>query len=56
MPIKQHIIDNLEQLKAWRHWLHQQPEIAFKEEQTASFVEQKLKAFLAPNLREAEQP
>ncbi|MCU7834273.1 MAG: amidohydrolase [gamma proteobacterium symbiont of Taylorina sp.] len=34
-----------EQLKQWRHELHAIPEIAFQEEKTALFVEQKLKSF-----------
>ncbi len=33
------------QLTQWRHELHQIPEIAFNEHQTANYVEQKLKSF-----------
>jgi len=36
---------NNDELKQWRHELHAIPEIAFSEEKTAQFVEQKLKSF-----------
>lgn len=49
MPIdtskRNEIVHNKEQLKKWRHELHAIPEIAFQEEKTACFVENKLKSF-----------
>ena len=44
MPILDDI-DNVDELKQWRHELHSIPEIAFDEEKTAQFVEQKLNSF-----------
>jgi len=38
-------ITNKDELKQWRHKLHSIPEIAFNEEETALFVEQKLRSF-----------
>ncbi len=45
MPLINDIVNNKEQLKKWRHQLHAIPEIAFDEEKTAQFVEQKLASF-----------
>ncbi len=45
MNLIEQIAANNEQLTDWRHALHAAPEIAFKEEQTARFVEQKLREF-----------
>ena len=33
------------QLQEWRHYLHQHPETAFEEKETASFVAKKLREF-----------
>jgi len=44
MPILDDI-NNTDELKLWRHELHSIPEIAFDEEKTAQFVEQKLSSF-----------
>ena len=45
MPLIDEIVKNKEELKKWRHQLHAMPEIAFDEEKTAQFVEQKLASF-----------
>lgn len=45
MPLIDEIVNNKEQMKQWRHHLHSIPEIAFQEEKTARFVEQKLNSF-----------
>lgn len=45
MPLIDEIVNNKEELKKWRHQLHAIPEIAFDEEKTAQFVEQKLASF-----------
>ncbi|MCW8928865.1 MAG: M20 family metallopeptidase [Gammaproteobacteria bacterium] len=45
MPLIDEIVKNKEELKKWRHELHSIPEIAFGEEKTAQFVEQKLASF-----------
>ncbi|WP_198264783.1 M20 aminoacylase family protein [sulfur-oxidizing endosymbiont of Gigantopelta aegis] len=45
MPLIAAIVDKKEQMTQWRHQLHAMPEIAFNEEQTAQFVEQKLASF-----------
>jgi amidohydrolase len=45
MPLISEIAKNKEQIKQWRHELHAIPEIAFKENKTAHFIEQKLKSF-----------
>lgn len=45
MPLIDDVIKNKEQIIQWRHQLHAIPEIAFQEEKTAQFVEQKLKEF-----------
>ena len=45
MPLIKEIVDNLEQAKQWRQYLHSIPEIAFGEAKTAQFVEQKLTEF-----------
>lgn len=45
MPLIDDVIKNKEQIIQWRHQLHAIPEIAFQEEKTALFVEQKLKEF-----------
>jgi amidohydrolase len=42
MPIINRISDFHEQLTEWRRHIHQNPEIAFEEEQTADFVAEKL--------------
>jgi len=44
MPVFNTII-NKDELKQWRHELHAIPEIAFNEQKTALFVEQKLRLF-----------
>ncbi len=44
MPVFNTII-NKDELKQWRHELHAIPEIAFNEQKTALFVEQKLHSF-----------
>ena len=44
MPILDDI-NNIDELKLWRHELHSIPEIAFDEEKTAQFVEKKLSSF-----------
>lgn len=45
MSLIKEIVKNKEQIKQWRHQLHAIPEIAFQENKTAQFVEQKLKSF-----------
>ncbi len=45
MPLIDEIVNNKEMLQKWRHQLHKIPEIAFNEEKTAQFVEQKLASF-----------
>ncbi len=45
MPLIDEIVKNKEQMKQWRHQLHAIPEIAFQEQKTAQFVEQKLHSF-----------
>ena len=45
MPLIEEIVNNKEELKKWRQQLHAIPEIAFDEEKTAQFVEQKLASF-----------
>ncbi len=45
MPVITELADNLEQFQQWRQYLHSIPEIAFGEEKTADFVEQKLREF-----------
>ena len=45
MPLLNEIDINKDELKQWRHKLHSIPEIAFDEEKTAQFVEQKLTSF-----------
>ncbi len=45
MPLIEQIVSNKDELKKWRHELHSIPEIAFDEEKTAQFVEQKLASF-----------
>ncbi len=45
MPLIKEIVDNLEQARQWRQYLHSIPEIAFGEAKTAQFVEQKLTEF-----------
>lgn len=44
-PEKNEIVNNKEQLKKWRHELHAIPEIAFQEQKTAQYVEDKLISF-----------
>ncbi len=39
-----------EEMRQWRHWLHQHPELAFEEHQTSDFVAARLEEFgLAPH-------
>jgi hippurate hydrolase len=45
MPLIEAITNNKELFTQWRHELHAIPEIAFQEEKTADFVEQKLRQF-----------
>lgn len=45
MNLIKQIVANNAQLTEWRHTLHAKPEIAFQEQQTAEFVEQKLREF-----------
>ena len=45
MPLLDEVVNNKDELKQWRHELHSIPEIAFDEEKTAQFVEQKLSSF-----------
>ena len=45
MSLIAEIVENKEVLEKWRHHLHAIPEIAFDEEKTAQFVEQKLASF-----------
>ena len=45
MPLIDEIIQHKDEMIAWRHQLHAIPEIAFEEEKTAQFVEQKLREF-----------
>lgn len=45
MPIIADIVNKKEEIQQWRHHLHAIPEIAFQEEKTAQFVEEKLNSF-----------
>ncbi|GIO19924.1 putative amidohydrolase YhaA [Oceanobacillus oncorhynchi subsp. incaldanensis] len=36
---------NFEEVKNWRRYMHQHPELSFKEEKTAKYIEEKLKSF-----------
>jgi len=45
MPLIDDIVKNKDLMMQWRHQLHAMPEIAFQEEKTAQFVEQKLRSF-----------
>ncbi|MDP2738880.1 MAG: M20 aminoacylase family protein [Pseudorhodobacter sp.] len=39
---RQFLADNAERYRAWRHHLHQYPEVAFEERNTAAFLKEKL--------------
>lgn len=43
--ITQELSENFEEVKNWRRYLHQHPELSFEEEQTAKFIEEKLISF-----------
>lgn len=43
--LSEQVRQNIEELIAWRRELHQYPELGFKEERTAKFIEAKLKSF-----------
>ena len=45
MPLVKDIEQTVDEIIQWRHQLHAIPEIAFQEQKTARFVEQKLKDF-----------
>jgi len=45
MPLINGIVNNKDEMMQWRHQLHAIPEIAFQEQKTAQFVEQKLNSF-----------
>lgn len=45
MSLLDDVINIKDELQQWRRELHRIPELAFKEEKTAQFVEQKLKSF-----------
>lgn len=36
---------NFEEVKGWRRYMHQHPELSFQEENTAKYIEEKLKSF-----------
>ena len=36
---------NFEEIVSWRRYMHQHPELSFKEEKTAKFIEEKLVSF-----------
>lgn len=43
--ITQELSENFEEIKKWRRYLHQHPELSFEEVQTAKFIEEKLISF-----------
>ncbi|SLN33773.1 putative hydrolase YxeP [Pseudoruegeria aquimaris] len=45
MPVINRIADYAEEMKAWRHWLHRNPELVFDCHKTAAFVEERLREF-----------
>ena len=45
MPIKNRFSDLHDEIKSWRHSLHEKPELLYDTIETASFVENKLKEF-----------
>ncbi len=45
MPIINRIADYQEEMTAWRHRIHSQPETAFEEHETSAFVAERLTAF-----------
>ncbi len=45
MPVINSIADNAEEMREWRRYLHQHPELDFDCHQTAAFVVEKLKSF-----------
>ncbi|SFS06394.1 M20 aminoacylase family protein [Yoonia litorea] len=45
MPVKNRFAELLPEIKAWRHDLHENPEILFDTHRTSAIVEEKLKAF-----------
>ena len=45
MPIVNRIAEFAEEMKAWRRYLHQNPELGFDCHNTASFVVDRLKEF-----------
>lgn len=45
MPVKNRLAEMLPEITAWRHDLHQHPEILFETHRTSAFVAEKLRAF-----------
>lgn len=45
MPIINRVAEFQDELTAWRHYLHERPELAFEEHETAAFVAEKLRSF-----------
>ena len=45
MPVKNRFAELLPEIKAWRHDLHENPEILFETQRTSAIVEEKLRSF-----------
>ena len=45
MAVINSIADRQDDMKAWRQWLHQHPEIAYEEVLTSDFIAEKLQSF-----------
>ncbi len=45
MPVLNRAVETQAEIAAWRHYLHQNPELLYDVHETARFVEEKLKSF-----------
>lgn len=45
MPIKNRFAELQKEITAWRHHLHENPELMYEVHQTAAFVQEQLKSF-----------
>ena len=45
MDIRKHIKDLIPEMNQWRHYIHENPEIAYEEHNTSDFIASKLTEF-----------
>ena len=56
MPVINRIAGYAEDMAAWRHWLHRNPELSFDCHRTAAFVADRLREFAVDEIPRASRP